>query len=149
MPEPGREAVALSQEQIASMYAHHVVAELIRYGVRPLSQTTAAAAHAGIQVTVIVGPFAPFAVAPTDPPPVLPTTGLSRGRLRDVEAAILENCPGPNKPPISIKALARRADYSYTPFFRAAVNALVERGAVVRVRGGVRRSDTARQSPTG
>jgi hypothetical protein len=148
MPEPAREGPGLSSEQIASIYAHHVVAELIRYGVRPLSQTTASASHAGVQVTVIVGPFAPSAVAPSDPPPVLPTTGLPMKR-RDVEAAILESCPGPNKSPISVKALARRADYSYTPFFRAAVNKLAEEGAIVRVRGGVRRADPARQSPTG
>jgi hypothetical protein len=61
-------------------------------------------------------------------------------QLRDIELDILEAAPKPTEPPITMKRLAQVAGYGWNCHYRNAVNALVERGMLARVRGGVRRS---------
>jgi hypothetical protein len=60
--------------------------------------------------------------------------------LRDVEQAAWDAAPGPVDPPVTIKQLARRANYRNTGHFQEAVRLLVDRGLLVRVRGGLRKS---------
>jgi hypothetical protein len=57
--------------------------------------------------------------------------------LRDVEDAAMKAA---TDTPVSVKRLATLAGYSYGSYFREAVRALVDRGLLVRVTGGVRRT---------
>lgn len=63
-------------------------------------------------------------------------------KLRDIELNILEATPKPNEAPITMKSLAQVAGYGWNSHYRDAVNSLVERGLLVRVRGGIRKSST-------
>jgi hypothetical protein len=64
--------------------------------------------------------------------------------LRDVEQAAYEAAPTPDARPVSVRQLARLAGYRDTGHFREAVNQLLERDLLVRVRGGIRRSANGR-----
>ena len=63
-------------------------------------------------------------------------------QLRDIELNILEAAPKPTEPPITMKKLAQVAGYGWNHHYRDAVNSLVERGLLARVRGGIRRLPT-------
>lgn len=96
---------------------------------------------AGIQAVVILTAWAP------------PRLHLNGGRgqrfapansptpLRDVEAFTLEAAPAHDARPVSVRQLARLAGYKDTGHFREAVNQLLERGLLVRIRGGVRKAN--------
>jgi hypothetical protein len=64
--------------------------------------------------------------------------------LRDVEAIAMRIAPAHDAEPMSVKAMARKAGYSSkSSHFREAVRGLVDRGLLVRIRGGVRRASAA------
>jgi hypothetical protein len=94
-------------------------------------------------------PWFSFAVT-NAPPPAMVTPSQPRGqatsaaptrRPREIEQTILEASPRTSDGPITIKQLTRRAGYSYTPYFRDAVAALVDAGLLLRLRKGVRRHE--------
>ncbi len=72
--------------------------------------------------------------APANSPP-------ARSPLRDIEATTLEAAPLADAKPVSVRQLARRAGYRDSGHFREAVAQLIDRGLLVRVRGGVRRAN--------
>lgn len=59
--------------------------------------------------------------------------------LREVESCAIEAAPRHDEAPVSVKRLAQLAGYSYTAYFREAVNQLLDRGVLVKVRGKVKR----------
>jgi hypothetical protein len=72
----------------------------------------------------------PAADAP--PAPALPQ--------RAVEAKALKAAPGPAELPITLKQLAKKAGYGNNGHFQEAVRGLIDRGLLLRVRGGIRRA---------
>jgi hypothetical protein len=56
---------------------------------------------------------------------------------RQIHECILEACPADRW--VTLKALAKLAGYSYSAYFREAVNQLVVRGELVRSKSGVRK----------
>jgi hypothetical protein len=60
--------------------------------------------------------------------------------LAPVKSSILEAAPGPQQCPLGLRALAKRAGYAYSSYFRAAVSELVDAGLLVRITGGVRKA---------
>jgi hypothetical protein len=63
-------------------------------------------------------------------------------KLRDIELNILEAAPAATEPPITMKKLAQAAGYGWNHHYRDAVNSLVDRGLLLRLRGGVRKAPT-------
>lgn len=117
-----------------TVYAHRVLAELIAdlvaADVQPITVTTADR-RSGLRVVLRLVRYDGPTYEPATPPPDLP--------LREVEQAALRAAPGPTERPATVRALARRAGYRDTGHWREAVRQLVDRGLLVRVRGGVRR----------
>jgi hypothetical protein len=144
MPEPGRERCALSANQFAEMYAHHLASEGIRHGISADGVSMATAVGGGVEWTVIARPFNPSAVAPTDPPPALPTISYdprSFTDLKEVDLAVMEAAPPPGERPTSIIDLAAKAGYSYN-HVRASVARLYAHNPRLldRLPAGVRRA---------
>jgi hypothetical protein len=119
---------------LAIRLAHRALADALKYDLaidQPIIGK-AITVEGSLQVAVVLAPCdGPLPAVPAGLPTALP--------LRDVEMAALRAAPGPSERPISVRALARLAHYHDSGHWREAVRQLVERGLLVRVRGGVRR----------
>jgi hypothetical protein len=138
--EPIQHAKAL-----AARLAHRALAKLLKHHPaldRPVVGK-ATDDDSGLQAVLLLAPWdgtpqLNVAAALPGSPPGSPTPAAIP--LRGVEAAALRAAPGPPDRPVSVRALARMANYRDTGHWREAVRQLVERGLLVRVRGGVRRT---------
>ncbi len=77
---------------------------------------------------------------PVAPPPEAETS------WRAIDAVILRVAPGPAERPVTLKKLATLAGYANGGHFREAVNRLMDARKLERVRCGVRRAATRRES---
>jgi hypothetical protein len=143
MPEPARGGCSLSANQFAEMYVHHLASEGIRHGISADGVSMATAVGGGVEWTVIARPFNPATVAPSDPPPVLPTIPYGPRRyddLKPVDLAVMEAAPGPRDDPIPMTDLAPKAGYSYNHVRASVARLRAHRPPLIEKRaGGVRR----------
>lgn len=148
---------AAKLQSLLRRLAHEGVARVIRtslkHGIDPDEKLVAKVIDedAGLQLVIFLAPW-------DGPPRLILNPGVTLEDLlnpikpplpfplRDVEDAAMKAAPGPTERPVSIRALARRAGYSDTGHWREAVNQLVDRGLLVRVRGGVRRANLPGES---
>ncbi len=112
-------------QRIAVAFAHEIAARLATTGAAVADDGTVLVECLGVRVTVRIEVIGVAIVSP-------PAVAL------DVRAVIIEAAF--TDKPISLKALAKRAGYGYTSWFRGHVNALVESGKLVRTSQGVRRA---------
>lgn len=129
-----------SAEKLVGALAARALLHLEESDLEPLEKPlarTATAEVGGWQVTVTVcrydGP-ARLVLSPVGERE-LPEAAKA---LRDIELNILEAAPKADKAPITMRLLAQVAGYGWNSHYRNAVNSLVERGLLVRIRGGVR-----------
>lgn len=148
MPSPLEVAVAAA--------AHDVAASLVRGGLDAADRETVGVAvveSGGIKVVVSVTrhlgechfhPAPGFdtnghRIEPEKTPKEKPI-GADGEQGSPVACCIMEAAPLPHEPPVTLRKLSRLAGYSYTRWFREAVDELVVAGKLVRSSRGVKRS---------
>jgi hypothetical protein len=148
--EPPRDRARRHLVSLAHRALAELVDALVTADARPVS-ATAACRRSGVRVVVRLmrydGPaYEPAAACAQAISPIAhvipPAVGVP---LRDVEATTFEAAPAHDARPVSVRQLARLAGYRDSGHFREAVNQLLERGLLVRIRGGVRRANPPRQ----
>ena len=146
--EPPRARARRKLTCIAHRALAELIAELVEADARPIS-ASAASRQAGIRIVVRLVRYAGPAWEPSQDSSAFPSAVPSVLPFRAVERAVLKAAPGPTETPATIKQLARRAGYGNNGHFQEAVRSLIDRGLLVRVRGGIRRcSGSAWGKPT-